>query len=248
MNLFKTMRRFYLPMFLAYVVASTALVLVARLFRDPESTTFWTNIAWAELLLFVLWLPFMVLSHPSSGDGKEFSSRQTAILPALTGLVIGYVVVAGGLFVTDLFFRDLGSYGTAAQLIVGALTLIAGLGMQTAMAHAEAGEERFGTGAGRAVSPEDLAVRLRAASARLTGVPGAKPLIQAYETLREDLTHRLPTTGAITKNDAYAALSARLSAELAAPPPAGPDEAEARAADMAALRAEIGIVAGQLRK
>lgn len=248
MNFFKTMRRFYLPMFLAYVVASTALVLVARLYRDPESTTFWTNIAWAELLLFVLWLPFMVLSHPSSGDGKGFSSRQIAILPALTALVIGYVIVAGGLFVTNLFFYDLGTYGTAAQLIAGALTLIIGLGMQTAMAHAEAGEERFAAGPGQAVSPDDLAARLQAASARLAALPDAKPLAQAYAALREDLAHRLPTTGAITGNDAYAALSARLEAELSAPPPAGAAEAEARAAAVSALRSEIGIVVNQLRR
>lgn len=246
MKLFQAFRKHYLPMFLLYVIVSTTVVLVANLYREPASTTFWKNIAWAEILIFVLWLPFLWLSRPTP---TKVGSRQAAILPAVTLVVVAYVALAGATLIWNIFIEDLGNTGTTIQLILGATALVIGIALQMAMTHAEAGAERFAAGGqGTIASPDVLSAHLMAAEGRLAADPALAPLRSALADLRGDLTSRLPHVGEITANADYASLCAKVWRTIQAEPPRGAEAVTQRVGEVEALRSEIGLIAAQLRR
>lgn len=214
MKLRKSLRRYYIPVFLAYAVSSTAFFAIAYLLRDPASDAFVRNVVWGEVLLFAAWLPFWVFCRPDAG-GDEFSSRQAAILPFLTALVFAYVAASGGLFAYTLFVKDLGNVATAVQTGLAAVVLVLGLGMQMAMSHAGQGTERFTVDheAAGVFSPRDLAARLAVVEKRLAG---KENLVKGLTGLREALTYRLPAVGAVTESPEYHALSRGIDEFIAA--------------------------------
>jgi hypothetical protein len=246
----KTIRRFYLPIFLLYAVCSTALFLVAYLLRSPESATFTRNVIWAEVLLFVLWLPVGAFFRPNRDNADEYNAKQAVLIPSLMLLILGYVVLSGGMFAYSLFVMDLGVTGVAVQVVLGAVTLVAGLGLQFAMAHASEGEEKFTGAQARdgVFSPDALSRRLALFEGMLAENKEAAELSAACRQIREGLTHRLPSAGSITSNPEYQVLSRELDAFLSQPAPADAAQIADGAARARGINNLIGAVVSSLKK